>query len=62
LNISAKLEILPEPELPENFKLEPFEDGAPKDFDDFGQGKYLEQLKRECLKHFNDSICSFLFR
>jgi S1-C subfamily serine protease len=62
LNISATLEILSEPELPENFKLEPFEDGGPKDFDDFGKGRYLEQLKRECLKHFNDSICSFLFR
>jgi len=62
LNISATLEILPEPELPENFKLEPFQDGEPKDFDGFGQGRYLEQLKRECLKHFNDSICNFLFR
>jgi len=62
LNISATLEILPEPQLPENFKLKPFEDGGPKDFDDFGQGRYLEELKRECLKHFNDSICSFLFR
>ena len=33
----------------------------PKDFGD-DQGKFTEQLKKECMMNFNESICNFLFR
>ena len=58
LNIPVNLEVIQRP-------LDQQEEGVPplnpKDFGD-DQGKFTEQLKKECMMNFNESICNFLFR
>ena len=58
-NVPVNLRIIQMP-LDQQDGIPPFEDN-PKDFGD-GQGKFNEQLKKECLLNFNESICNFLFR
>ena len=57
LNVPIKLEIIQSP-LDQQDEVPPVN---PKDFDD-DQGKFTEQLKKECMMNFNESICNFLFR
>ena len=59
-NVPVKLEIIQIP-LDQQDKIPPFNDN-PKDFGGDDQGKFTEQLKKECLLNFNESICNFLFR
>ena len=59
-NVPVKLEIIQIP-LDQQDKIPPFNDD-PKDFGGDDQGKFTEQLKKECLLNFNESICNFLFR
>ncbi|HZL23707.1 MAG TPA: trypsin-like peptidase domain-containing protein [Nitrososphaeraceae archaeon] len=58
-NVPVNLRIIQMP-LDQQDGIPPFDDN-PKDFGD-GQGKFNEQLKKECLLNFNESICNFLFR
>ncbi len=60
INISVTLEII-QRTLNELDQMPPFNELNPKDFDD-GQGKFYEELKKECMKNFNENICNFLFR
>ena len=57
LNVPVKLEIIQRP-LDQQEEVPPLN---PKDFGD-DQGKFTEQLKKECMMNFNESICNFLFR
>src|ERR671912_661870 len=57
LNVPVNLEIVQRP-LDQQERVPPFN---PKDFGD-DQGKFTEQLKKECMMNFNESICNFLFR
>ncbi|HKO39920.1 MAG TPA: PDZ domain-containing protein, partial [Nitrososphaeraceae archaeon] len=57
LNVPVKLEIIQRP-LDQQEEVPPVN---PKDFGD-DQGKFTEQLKKECMMNFNESICNFLFR
>src|SRR5688500_16292328 len=57
LNVPVTLEIVQRP-LDQEEGVPPFN---PKDFGD-DQGKFTEQLKKECMMNFNESICNFLFR
>ena len=57
LNVPVNLEIVQRP-LDQQEGVPPFN---PKDFGD-DQGKFTEQLKKECMMNFNESICNFLFR
>lgn len=57
LNVPVKLEIIQRP-LDQQEEIPPVN---PKDFGD-DQGKFTEQLKKECMMNFNESICNFLFR
>jgi len=57
LNVPVNLEIVQRP-LDQEEGVPPFN---PKDFGD-DQGKFTEQLKKECMMNFNESICNFLFR
>jgi len=57
LNVPVKLEIIQRP-LGQQEEVPPVN---PKDFGD-DQGKFTEQLKKECMMNFNESICNFLFR
>ena len=59
INVPVKLEIITTP-LDQQDEIPPFNDN-PEDFGD-DQGKFTEQLKKECLLNFNESICNFLFR
>ncbi|MGZ5490053.1 MAG: S1C family serine protease [Nitrososphaeraceae archaeon] len=59
INVPVNLEIITMP-LDQPDEIPPF-NGNPKDFGD-DQGKFTEQLKKECLLNFNESICNFLFR
>ena len=59
INVPVTLRIIPMP-LDQQNEIPPFNDN-PKDFGD-DQGKFNEQLKKECLLNFNESICNFLFR
>jgi len=59
INVPVTLRIIPMP-LDQQNEVPPFNDN-PKDFGD-DQGKFNEQLKKECLLNFNGSICNFLFR
>ena len=59
-NVPVKLEIIQIP-LDQQDKIPPFSDD-PEDFGGDDQGKFTEQLKKECLLNFNESICNFLFR
>jgi serine protease Do len=59
INVPVKLEIITTP-LDQPDEIPPFNDN-PEDFGD-DQGKFTEQLKKECLLNFNESICNFLFR
>jgi S1-C subfamily serine protease len=52
LNIPVNLEVIQRP-------LDQQEEGVPPGDD---QGKFTEQLKKECMMNFNESICNFLFR
>ena len=62
INVPVKLEIIQIPSNELQNEIPPF-NGNPKDFDGEGdQGKFTEQLKKECLLNFNESICNFLFR
>ena len=62
INVPVKLEIIQIPLNHMQNEIPPF-NGNPKDFDGEGdQGKFTEQLKKECLLNFNESICNFLFR
>ncbi|HSL13894.1 MAG TPA: trypsin-like peptidase domain-containing protein [Nitrososphaeraceae archaeon] len=56
VNVPVNLEIIQRPLDQE--EVPPFN---PKDFGD-DQGKFTEQLKKECMMNFNESICNFLFR
>jgi serine protease Do len=58
LNIPVNLEIVQRPLDQQEEGVPPFN---PKDFGD-DQGKFTEQLKKECMMNFNESICNFLFR
>jgi serine protease Do len=60
INVSVTLEIIQRP-LNELDQIPPFNELNPKDFDD-NQEKFQEELKKECMKNFNDDICNFLFR
>jgi serine protease Do len=60
MNIPVTLEIVQRP-LTELDQIPPFDEFNPKDFGD-GQGQFKEELKQECMKNFNESICNFLFR
>ncbi|MFB5599197.1 MAG: trypsin-like peptidase domain-containing protein [Nitrososphaeraceae archaeon] len=62
LNISATLEILPDMNRSEDFQIQPFPDDDSDQLSPFGQGKNLEELKKECIRSFNENICNFLFR
>src|SRR5215204_5244647 len=57
LNVPVSLKIIQRP-LDQQEGVPPFN---PKDFGD-DQGKFTEQLKKECMMNFNESICNFLFR
>jgi S1-C subfamily serine protease len=57
LNVPVNLKIIQRP-LDQQDEVPPFN---PKDFGD-DQGKFTEQLKKECMMNFNESICNFLFR
>ena len=57
LNVPVNLKIIQRP-LDQQDEVPPF---TPKDFGD-DQGKFTEQLKKECMMNFNESICNFLFR
>ena len=59
INVPVNLRIIQMP-LDQQDEFPPFNDN-PKDFGD-DQGKFNEQLKKECLLNFNESICNFLFR
>ena len=59
INVPVNLRIIQMP-LDQQNEFPPFNDN-PKDFGD-DQGKFTEQLKKECLLNFNESICNFLFR
>ena len=59
INVPVNLEIITMP-LDQPDEIPPFTDN-PEDFGD-DQGKFTEQLKKECLLNFNESICNFLFR
>ena len=59
INVPVTLRIIQMP-LDQQDEIPPFSDN-PKDFGD-DQGKFNEQLKKECLLNFNESICNFLFR
>ncbi|HJU58567.1 MAG TPA: trypsin-like peptidase domain-containing protein [Nitrososphaeraceae archaeon] len=61
INVLVTLEIIQRP-LNELDQIPPFNELNPKDFDDGGQEKFQEELKKECMKNFNDNICNFLFR
>jgi serine protease Do len=56
VNVPVNLEIIKP--LDQQDQVLPFN---PKDFGD-DQGKFTEQLKKECMMNFNESICNFLFR
>ncbi|HEU5461632.1 MAG TPA: trypsin-like peptidase domain-containing protein [Nitrososphaeraceae archaeon] len=56
VNVPVNLEIIKP--LDQQEEVLPFN---PKDFGD-DQGKFTEQLKKECMMNFNESICNFLFR
>ena len=56
VNVPVNLEIIKP--LDQQDEVLPFN---PKDFGD-DQGKFTEQLKKECMMNFNESICNFLFR
>src|SRR5215204_2801626 len=58
LNVPVNLEIVQRPLDQQEEGVPPFN---PKDFGD-DQGKFTEQLKKECMLNFNESICNFLFR
>jgi serine protease Do len=58
LNVPVNLEIVQRPLDQQEEGVPPFN---PKDFGD-DQGKFTEQLKKECMMNFNESICNFLFR
>ena len=58
LNIPVNLEVIQRPLDQQEEGIPPFN---PKDFGD-DQGKFTEQLKKECMMNFNESICNFLFR
>ncbi|HEX2407935.1 MAG TPA: trypsin-like peptidase domain-containing protein [Nitrososphaeraceae archaeon] len=60
INVPATLEIIQRP-LNELDQIPPFNELNPKDFDD-GQGQFKEELKKECMKNYNEDICNFLFR
>ncbi len=60
INIQVTLEIIQRP-LNELDQIPPFDELNPKDFDN-GQGDFPEELKKECMRNFNESICNFLFR
>jgi serine protease Do len=60
INVPATLEIIQRP-LNELDQIPPFNELNPKDFDD-GQGKFKEELKKECMMNYNEDICNFLFR
>ena len=57
LNVPVNLKIIQRP-LDQQDEVPPFN---PKEFGD-DQGKFTEQLKKECMMNFNESICNFLFR
>lgn len=59
INVPVTLRIIQMP-LDQQDQFPPFNEN-PKDFGD-DQGKFTEQLKKECLLNFNESICNFLFR
>ena len=58
VNVPVSLEIIQRPLDQQDEVPPPFN---PKDFGD-DQGKFTEQLKKECMMNFNESICNFLFR
>ena len=58
LNVPVNLEIVQRPLDQQEEGVPPFN---PKDFGD-DQEKFTEQLKKECMLNFNESICNFLFR
>src|ERR671913_2598 len=60
INVQVTLEIIQRP-LNELDQIPPFDELNPKDFDN-GQGDFPEELKKECMRNFNESICNFLFR
>src|ERR671913_211481 len=60
INVQVTLEIIQKP-LNELDQIPPFDELNPKDFDN-GQGDFPEELKKECMRNFNESICNFLFR
>ena len=60
INVQVTLEIIQKP-LNELDQIPPFDELNPKDFDN-GQGNFPEELKKECMRNFNESICNFLFR
>jgi len=62
LNTSATLEILPEINGSEQLQIQPFPDNDSDQFNKYGQGKHMEELKKECIRNFNEDICNFLFR
>ena len=59
INVPVTLRIIQMP-LDQQDEIPPFNDN-PKDFGD-DQGKFNDQLKKECLLNFNETICNFLFR
>ena len=59
INVPVTLRIIQIP-LDQQDEIPPFNDN-PKDFGD-DQGKFNDQLKKECLLNFNETICNFLFR
>jgi serine protease Do len=59
-NVPVSLEIITIP-LDQKGEIPPPFNENPKDFGE-DQGKFTEQLKKECLLNFNESICNFLFR
>ena len=62
LNTSATLEILPEMNGSEQLQIQPFPDTDSDQFNKYGQGKHMEELKKACIRNFNEDICNFLFR
>src|SRR5215204_5500017 len=60
INVQATLEIIQRPPN-ELDQIPPFDEHNPKDFDN-GQGNFPEELKKECMRNFNENICNFLFK
>src|SRR5215204_7370584 len=60
INVQATLEIIQRPPN-ELDQIPPFDEHNPKDFDN-SQGNFPEELKKECMRNFNENICNFLFK